>query len=300
VREPPDGVTDDEILAAVRDAWLPSADAVEHLPVGFGAHHWRALREGEPRLFVTLDSLAGRHDARSLHAAYAAAAHLAADGLEFVHPNLDPVTVVLGSGVLSATRWRAGEVREQLDLAETASMVARLHAATVDDLPRWTPLVRADFADRLRGRLATAWDGGAFAAQAHAALRDRLDAIAEWTQRYHALAALAREERWMPTHGEPHERNQLVTPDGTLLVDWESLRLAPRERDLRVLIDAGASDIDASRPMVEMFDLEWRLDEISQYADRFESPHTGNASDRVALGGLLEELERAEWFQPGR
>ena len=52
--------------------------------------------------------------------------------------------------------------------------------------------------------------------------------------------------------------------------------------------------------MIEMFDLEWRLDEINQYADWFESPHSGNASDRVAFGGLLEELERAEWSQPGR
>jgi spectinomycin phosphotransferase len=300
VRESPEDVTDDEILSAVRDAWLPSADAVEHLPVGFGAHHWRARCDGEPRLFVTLDSLGDRHDARSLHAAYAGAVRLAADGLEFVHPNLDPVTVVLGSGVLSATGWREGEVRERLDLASTASMLARLHAATVDDLPRWRPLVRADFAAALRARLETTWDGGPFAAQAHTALHDRLDAITEWTRRYHELAALARDHRWVPTHGEPHERNQLITPEGTLLVDWESLKLAPGERDLRVLVGAGATDVEASWPMIEMFDLEWRLDEISQYADWFESPHSGTASDHVAYGGLLEELARPEWAQPGR
>jgi len=32
VREVPDGVADDEILTAVRGAWLRDADAVEHLP----------------------------------------------------------------------------------------------------------------------------------------------------------------------------------------------------------------------------------------------------------------------------
>ena len=191
-------------------------------------------------------------------------------------------------------------MRDRLDLATTGSMLTRLHAAFADDLPRWRPLVRADFAAGLRGRLEAAWDGGPFAAQARTALRDRLDAITEWTRRYHALAELARGERWVPTHGEPHERNQLITAEGCLLVDWESLKLAPRERDLRVLVDAGATDIDASWSMVEMFDLEWRLDEVSQYADWFESPHSGNASDRVALGGLLEELERPEWAQPGR
>ncbi len=279
---------------------MPSAEVVEHLPVGFGAHHWRALRQGEPRLFVTLDSLGSRHDARSLHAAYAGAVRLGADGLEFVHANLDPVTVVLGAGVLSATRWREGEVREHLDLATTAAMLTRLHAATADGLPRWMPLVRADFADDLRSRLEAPWDAGPLASQAHAALHGRIEAIAGWTQRYHALAELARGERWVPTHGEPHERNQLVTPEGTVLVDWESLKLAPRERDLRVLVEAGVLDLDVNWSMVEMFDLEWRLDEISQYADWFESPHSGNASDRVALGGLVEELERAEWAQPGR
>lgn len=45
--------------------------------------------------------------------------------------------------------------------------------------------------------------------------------------------------------------------------------------------------------LLEKFDLEWRLDEITQYADWFERPHTGTDSDRVALGGLLHELGRA-------
>ncbi len=51
--------------------------------------------------------------------------------------------------------------------------------------------------------------------------------------------------------------------------------------------------------MLDLFDLEWRLDEISQYATRFSSPHTGTASDKVAMGGLLHELVRPP-FQPGR
>ena len=100
----------------------------------------------------------------------------------------------------------------------------------------------------------------------------------------------------MATHGEPHTRNQLLTTDRLRLVDWESIKFAPRERDLRTLVASGHADLATPHwPMVEMFDLEWRLDEISQYAAWFAAPHTGTASDEVAFGGLIEELARPEW-----
>ena len=104
----------------------------------------------------------------------------------------------------------------------------------------------------------------------------------------------------VPTHGEPHTRNLVRTLAGPLrLVDWESLKVAPRERDLRTLVDSGHADLaDPHGPMLELFDLEWRLDEVSQYAAWFAAPHTGNDSDRVAVEGLVEELERPEWSPP--
>ena len=80
-------------------------------------------------------------------------------------------------------------------------------------------------------------------------------------------------------------------------MDWESLALAPRERDLKALIEAGYT-LEPDWEMVELFSLEWRLDEIAQYATWFASPHTGGADDRIAFGGLLEELERDELRGP--
>ncbi len=304
MREAPAHVTDAEVLAAVRETWAPVATEVEHLPVGFGAHHWRASADGRPLLFVTLDRLGPRHTFTSLAAAYDGAAALAGSGLEFVAPTLSVVR--FGDGALSATAWIDGVVAgegpiEDRSLAEqSAAQLARLHAAEPPpDVPRWAPLVPEGFASTLTARLRAPWDSGPYAARARDVLLAHEEAIARWTAAYHQLAAAARERPWVCTHGEPHSRNLLLTADGPVLVDWESLKLAPRERDLRTLVDSGHPDlVHPCWPMIELFDLEWRLDEIGQYAQWFAAPHTGTASDTVAFEGLVEELQRPEWSRP--
>ena len=82
-----------------------------------------------------------------------------------------------------------------------------------------------------------------------------------------------------------------------MFVDWESLKLAPRERDLSTLVQAGYGDqVHADRVMVELFDLEWRLSEIDAYAAWFAARHTGTTDDRVAHQGLQDELVRSPWW----
>ena len=296
MREPPTGVGDADVLAAVRRHWDAGVDRVEHLPVGFGAHHWAAYDDEGPQLFVTLDGLAPRRTATALEAAYAGALALRDSGLEFVLASLvsdsGTLTAPLANGALSCTPWLAGESEGELDVAWTAAALARLHAAAPPSgLPRWRPLVGPDFATRTSELAGRVWGPGPYADAARDAVRVRRSDLERWTRRYHELAAIARGRPWVATHGEPHSDNQLLTAQGRLLVDWESLKLAPRELDLRILVDAGA-DTDADPAMVELFDLEWRLAEISEYADRFSAPHAGGADDQVAFGGLLEELER--------
>ena len=78
----------------------------------------------------------------------------------------------------------------------------------------------------------------------------------------------------------------------------EHLALAPRERDLSTLVQAGYGDrLQADVAMVELFDLEWRLSEIDSYAAWFACPHTGTTDDRVAYEGLRSELHRDRWWQ---
>jgi spectinomycin phosphotransferase len=141
-------------------------------------------------------------------------------------------------------------------------------------------------------RLQHPWGPGPYADLARNAIRERLADLARWTAHYHELAEHAHGRAWVTTHGEPHSDNQLLTARGRYLVDWESLKLAPPERDLRVLLDAGEERVAADPEMIRLFDLEWRLDEIDQYAAWFAAGHPGSNDDRIAFGDLLHELSR--------
>jgi spectinomycin phosphotransferase len=302
VRERPPGVADADVLAAVRRSWAAEVNTVEHLPVGFGAHHWAAYdAAGAPLLFVTLDRLGSKRTADRLEAAYAGAAALSAAGLAFVLPSLPDAegrfTRPFAGGALSCTPWRDGTPGGDLDVPWTADALRRLHATPPPTgLPPWQPLVDRGLADELARLTGREWGPGPFADPARHAVRDHLDDLARWAARYYHLGDLARGRRdtWVATHGEPDEGNQLLTSAGRLLVDWESLKLAPAELDLRILVDAGEApeDVGADPAVLELFDLEWRLDEVSQYADWFAAPHTGNADDEIALDDLLHELTR--------
>ncbi|MFC5177207.1 phosphotransferase family protein [Nocardioides taihuensis] len=283
--ERPDHTSDDEVLAAVRDHWAPAAASVTHLAVGFGAHHWRV-----DDLFVTLDEPSPKHTAATLEAAYATAAVLRAQGLELVLAPLPTTTGVfthpLAAGWLSVTPWvDAPRAAAPAD----AALLAPLHAAPPSPgLRTWRPLVGPGLADDLARRLREPWVAGPHGEAARSALREHLDDVARWVADYHRLAAATDPATWVTTHGEPHERNLLAGPDGPLLVDWETVMLAPRERDLRQCGLPGDPDL------LRMFDLEWRLDEISQYAAWFEQPHGDGEDDRVSLGGLRHELTRPD------
>jgi spectinomycin phosphotransferase len=302
VLEPPPEVDDSALLDEVRRSWDPEVDRVSYLAVGFGAHHWVASAGATPRLFVTYDQTATTpRNLAELEAAYRGAGALLAGGLDVVIAPLADrdgrVLVRFAAGSLSCTPWREGTSEEPLDLAWTRDVLRRLH--TTDPPPGltpWRPRVGPDLAESLMALTERPWGPGPYADVARTRVRDQLGDVARWTARYHRLADEARTRPWVAAHGEPHYANQLLTADGRFLVDWDTLVLAPPELDLRVLVEAGASpdDVGADREMLELFDLEWRLDEISQYAEWFAAPHTGTRDDEIAIGGLLHELGRAE------
>ena len=297
MREPPLHLDNDDLLTVVRREWDTGVTGVEYAPVGFGAHHWTASCRDQPVLFVTLDRVGPKRSAEDLEAAYAGALALRLAGLEFVVSPLPSASgspvVRFGDGALSCTVWKRGQSGGALDVAWTSQALRRLHAVPPPDgIPTWKPVVPPSFAADMGLRVQQPWGPGPHGDLARSAVRERLADLAGWTARYHELARQAQGRAWVATHGEPHSDNQLLTACGRYLVDWESLKLAPAEMDLRVLLDAGEVSVDADPEMVEMFDLEWRLDEIDQYADWFAAEHPGSDDDRIAFGDLLHELAR--------
>ncbi|GAA0915059.1 MULTISPECIES: aminoglycoside phosphotransferase [Streptomyces violaceusniger group] len=302
----PSFISDEAIARAVAAHWLPDVAEVAYLPWGFGAHHWR-VAGGGTTLFVTLDQLEPRHTEATLEAAYAGAAALAAAGVDVVCAPLPArssgrFTVGSEAGALSVTPWLDGrspteeEASRPRHVREVEAALATLHAATPPaGLRHWTPQVGPGFAGELRTRTARPWTSGPLAEEARAAIAAHDAAITRWTDRYLALADLAHSHRdqWVATHGEPHNDNQVVGACGLKLVDWESLALAPRERDYADLLAAGAGDRLRPDPaMGELFALDWRLSEIAEYARWFAAPHTGTDDDHTALEGLYEELQQ--------
>lgn len=289
MNEPPSDLDIEELRTLVQRSWDPAVEVLHHLAVGFGAHHWRALVGGKSRYFVTLDNLGERHTLQTLQAAYAGASALSKNGLSFVTAPIEPFAVAFGDRAVSVTPWLDGVPVAAIDKVTTAAMLHQLHAVDPTDLgveiPLWRPVVGPDLASHVRARVQQPWSQGPYGERSREAVATALDDIRRWTARYFELGEIAGTRDWVPTHGEPGWHNQLITASGTTLVDWETLKLAPAERDLQTL-DSG------DHLMLEMFDLEWRLDEINQYTTWFAGPHGGTSDDRIAFDGFMRELTR--------
>ncbi|ANS80540.1 hypothetical protein SGUI_3144 [Serinicoccus hydrothermalis] len=290
MHEPPRELRTEQVLEHVRSLWDPRVDTVEHLPIGFGAWHWRAEVGGEARWFVTLDP-PWWHTGDSLEATYAAAASLAT-ALPTVHACVPSAqgrfTSAVGRGRLSLTPWVAGGRPASID-AEAVQAVLDLHASPAPEgILTWEPTVQADLLDELDAWTSEGWTAGPLGEAARSAVRAGTSDIGRGLAAYLDLAGGLDPSTYVPTHGEPGLHNLMRTDDGRLLLlDWETLRLAPRERDLL----AGYADLVPHHPdLLDLVRLDWQLGEVRSYADWLRGPHDDDADTRTALGGLREEL----------
>ncbi len=314
--ERPEALPDAAVVDALRDGWGLDVDAIEHLPVGFGGHHWRV----GSAWFVTADDLE-RRPARlaTLRAALGTARALHTAGLDFV---VAPVPTSTGDVVQLAAGDRfAVSLYEHVDgeahawgayspalRAAVLDRVVAVHRAT--EHARGTALVD-DLAVEERDELVLAlddlrgpWDAGPYGEQARDLLARHAGAVVDALGRYDQLAASVgpRSDRFVVTHGEPHPGNTMTTAGGLVLVDWDTALLAPPERDLWTVADGDESVLDryeaatgvAPDPeALALYRSRWDLGEVGIGAALFRRPHGDDEDTRMSWSGFRRYVAQA-------
>jgi spectinomycin phosphotransferase len=326
MRDEPGDLTRATLVRQLAAHWGMTAREIEYVPLGAGSYHWRVEDAAGESWFVTADRLTAMaildgEDADVnftwLQSAYDTATALRASGLDFVVApraclNGQPVLRVSGDWAVAVLPYVAGESagvsgqwRDSANRLTAAGLIGRLHSVTPPgSLKRWQPAVphRATVA-ALLGRLNESWESGPYGEQTRQLLRSSRPRLDELLARYDGMAAevMASPEPWVVTHGEPHSGNFIVGPDSALhLVDWDTVRLAPRERDLAILArrdedvmaahQAEAGPIVPNEAAIDLFLLRWTLADICAYVARFRRDHTGSEDDARFFAGLSRNL----------
>jgi spectinomycin phosphotransferase len=316
------------VLADALDRrWGIAGGHLDHLPVGFGSHHWQAVGGDGSRWFVSADDLrALRHGGRdpdvvfaALDRAFRTAAALCGARLEFV---LAPVPegggdVLVRVGDRYAVRVEpfvdgtveeSGDFEHPEDRRRVAALLGRLHAASggvPPDLPgrEGFALPGRDELEAALAQLGTPWDGGPFAEPARRLLARHAESVRDRLGAYDLLAGRVRDEAgdWVVTHGEPHSANVIRDAEGGLrLVDWDTTLVAPRERDLWMVLDeamtgwdeyrAAAGSVALSDDALRLYRERWALAEICEYVAEFRRPHVESDDTRASWHTLGEYL----------
>jgi spectinomycin phosphotransferase len=330
VRDEPAELPCELVAGLLRRYWGPDPVEVSYAPVGFGSYHWIASHQGDPRWFVTVDYLdpGGSWlgpDAEAVFAALTAAAGttraLAEQGCEYVLAPVPDRAGVLVRRVLP--RWAMqvfpylagwstpdGPWEDPEERRRIAAIVGRLHAATPPPwVRRWEFAVPGRIAlMSALDELAHPWTGGPYTERTRALLMETQTSIRARFRRYDELAdeIEAAPDPWVVTHGEPHSANVIRTGDDRMcLIDWDTVALAPRERDLAAFLDGSADVLSAyqqaagpvtPRPAaLELFALWWVLAEICGYVQLFRHPHPDSADSTESWRNLCHyALQPAE------
>jgi spectinomycin phosphotransferase/16S rRNA (guanine(1405)-N(7))-methyltransferase len=317
----PQGLDESVLAGAVERGWGLRVASMSYLAVGWGSHHWEVAGEDGARWFVTVDEVAnkrvsGRESLDEgfgrLVASLRAAVDLRAAGREFV---VAPALAGHGEPVLrlgerfavavypfvdgESFKWGEESPRWRLGMLE---MVTAVHTAPVRAL---ADEFAVPFRDQLEAACAgRAEDCGPYARRVAALGQEHAPGIRRLLGRYDELVNVARQrpERAVLTHGEPHPGNTMLTAGGWRLIDWDTVLVAPPERDLWDL-DPGDGSILAAYEsatgvtplpgVLDLYRLGWDVKDMAYDVARFFRPHAGTAEDDktwAILSSLVRRL----------
>ncbi len=322
---PPTGLSVGDLANVIEQAWGVAVVSLEYRPVGFGSHHWMASDNLGLRHFVTVDKLSSESrvgdevSALGLHLrpALAAAIDLYAFGCSFVVAPIatkaDDPFVQFGSYAVALFPFIEGDsfsFEESFDRSAREGVleaVAALHTVPIAAIrpPSADGFVvpwldQLDLSVHQQGE---AGSSGPHAAVASQLLNDNEAEIRRLVVRYRALAGryLRDPGPVVVTHGEIHPGNVMVTSKGWMIVDWDTVLVAPPERDLWRLAQGDGSALQAyadatgtapNEWLIDLYGVRWDLTEIASFAAEFRKPHEDTEDSRKALEILHSAVGR--------
>lgn len=318
MKAPPDGFDEAALSNAVADRWRIDVESISYEAVGGGSHHWLLRTADAGYRFLTVDDLGTKpwlgadHDSTyaGLEAAFRTALRLRVSGLDFVVapiPAADGAVVMRLDGRFSATLFpyiagRSGTFGEQFsrrDRQDLLALWAKLHLATPvvrDGAPRRSLEVpgRSDLEDALSDLDGT-WNGGPHSERARDWLTANRDLVNTSLERYDRLASEVATREFVITHGEPHGANLIRTEDGLALIDWDTVAMAPPERDLWTLDDGTNEGLQAyceatghtiDRSALDFYRLAWLVTDVAAFTSELRRPHADDANTAHAWRAL--------------
>ncbi|HEY8454207.1 MAG TPA: phosphotransferase [Actinopolymorphaceae bacterium] len=325
---PPPDLTADDVIRFLRTHWTLDPVEVSYVPAGHGSHNWSVVSSDGARWFLKASHTSPDSDFFQATAETAAALHAA--GLDFV---LAPVRARSGNPRPQVSpRWelslfphidgRNPDFTSNAERALVAETLGRLHAhrPLPDAAVRWEPgYLQPELQEVLARELDRPWCDGPYGERARSLLVRSRSGIERLLAHSDELVARleSSQEPWVITHGEPHGGNTLLDSSGRIhLIDCDAMMVAPRERDLRLVLYAShrrPRDLDNAEVMaayqrqagqveprlfvLELFRAEWHLMEICRYARLFSRVHSESA-DTAARWTTLNKYVSVEQNWP--
>lgn len=301
-----------QVINTLRAHWGIVAEEIDYVALGDGSCNWRVRDDDGRRWFVKAER-AGDDD--FFRVTYETAAVLRDGGLGFVQAAIrdrsgalrQPVTPNWDLAVFPYLDGHNPDFSgDDRDRAAIAGIIGKLHAfgPHPDVAFRWTPGYRQPELRQLLARgFRQSWGPGPYGEPARhlfASGARQIEALLSLHDRLFERLA-DDDDPWVVTHGEPHGGNTMIDTAGSVhLIDCNAMMIAPRERDLRLLLHGshrGPRALDNSKVLaayregagpvyprlfaLELFRAEWHLAEISAYGEQFRQPHenTGGTAD---------------------
>ena len=317
MRSLPIGIDERQLRAALSEAWGLDVDRLEYVPKGGGSYHWLAEAADGQRWFVTADDLERKpwlgDDSDStfdgLRGAFDVALALYEDaGCEFV---VAPIRTSYGTSlhrlssqyslaVFPLIDGEPGEWGTPLDSPVRTMflrVLAHLHESTSTvrhraqrrglDLPG-----RVDLENALAA-LEHPWPGGSFSEMTRTALAANAGRVSEWLSSFDDLTDVVgrSDVELVITHGEPHPGNVIRSGTDLLVIDWDTVGLAPPERDLWMFDDGSpdglapyvrATGRGSDAEAIELYRLTWTLADLAAFVAVLRAPHDVTADTEKA------------------